>query len=81
VIAIYLVLWVRMFVLAATEEESGDKIVWSLAVFFGGPLGMLLYWLVRLPARSLEERRGDREMLRQMREEFERDSAFAANKR
>ena len=70
--AIFFVIWCRVFALAATEEKPDDKIVWSLVTFFGGPFGVLMYLLIRYPVLKGEQQRRDFEMLRAMREEFEK---------
>ena len=69
--AILLFVWVRALALAIIiEEKPGDKIIWSLVVFFGGLLGALLYLLIRWPFLRREEQQRDSEMLQQMREDF-----------
>ena len=64
--------------MAVTEEKADDKIVWSLVVFFGGPLGALMYWFIRVPFLKREEKRRDLELLRQMHEEFEKSNVAPA---
>ena len=45
-----------MLVEAATKEraESQDRLIWVLVVLIGGPLGALIYYFGRRPARIRE---------------------------
>jgi hypothetical protein len=72
VVAIIFVIWCRVFALAVTEEKPEDRIIWSLITFFGGPFGTLMYLFIRWPMLKREQRDRDIEMLRTMREEFEK---------
>jgi len=49
-------LWTGILVDAATKEraESQDRLIWVLIVLLGGPVGALIYLIVRRPKRKSE---------------------------
>jgi phospholipase D-like protein len=49
-------LWIWMLIEAATKErsDSQDRLIWVLIILLGGPLGALIYLIVRRPKRKAE---------------------------
>ncbi len=49
-------LWTGVLVDAVNKEkpESQDRLIWVLIVLFGGPVGAVIYLIVRRPVRVRE---------------------------
>jgi hypothetical protein len=47
------VFWLWMFIecLVKEPDDSNDKLLWGLIIFFGNLLGAILYFVVRRPER------------------------------
>ena len=69
----FFVFWLQMLVQAATSGTGADKVVWVLIILFTGIIGAALYAFAgpRTRASHRNQEDEDREMLRQMRIEFE----------
>jgi hypothetical protein len=69
-----IIFWIRILVRAATLPSSSDKIVWVLIILFTGIIGAAIFFFAgpsedKVGADGLTDE--DRQLLREMREEFE----------
>jgi len=66
-----LVFWVKMLMFVLTGEHE-HAVFWLLMMFFLGPIGAILCWLIRVPQWRREQRWEDQLALEELRGELER---------